>query len=63
VGLKKKIAMIQPGMIVQHFYNKARLGRLIAAVYEKGESNQPSIMPLIKLKIRIIKIFRRKCLN
>jgi hypothetical protein len=50
-------------MIDQHFDNKAQLGRLIAAVYEKGDSNQLSIMPLIKLKIRIIKIFRRKCLN
>ncbi|WP_275976737.1 hypothetical protein [Metabacillus dongyingensis] len=33
MGLKKKIAMIQPVMIDHHFDNKTRLSRLIAAVY------------------------------
>lgn len=40
--LERGLGFFQYGIIDQHFDNKARLGRLIATAYEKGESNQLS---------------------
>ncbi|MFV5316764.1 cyanophycinase [Priestia megaterium] len=40
--LEKGLGFFQYGLVDQHFDNKARLGRLIATVYEKGNKNQLS---------------------
>lgn len=40
VYLEQGLNFFQYGIIDQHFDNKARLGRLIATAYEKGEKNQ-----------------------
>ncbi|WP_337050371.1 cyanophycinase [Priestia megaterium] len=38
--LEKGLGFFQYGLVDQHFDNKARLGRLIATAYEKGNKNQ-----------------------
>jgi len=40
--LEKGLGFFQYGLVDQHFDNKARLGRLIATAYEKGNKNQLS---------------------
>ncbi|MEK3805903.1 cyanophycinase [Bacillus sp. FSL H8-0547] len=40
--LERGLGFFQYGIIDQHFDNKARLGRLIATAYEKGDRNQLS---------------------